>query len=144
MNTQSSVLVKLLSSMAFLGFLSGAAASDEGAADSSASSRHGPPLEVIPVEIYDPHGLVARGPHGKLVILAKGFSFTEGPAVDRRGNVFFTDQPNDKIFRWDAGTGQVTLFLEGTGRANGMHFDRDGNLIAAADLHVHQAGLKPE
>ena len=49
--------------------------------------------------------------------------------------MFFTDQPNDRIYRWDAGTGEVTLFLEGTGRANGMAFDADGNLIACADMH---------
>src|SRR3982751_4242192 len=78
-------------------------------------------------DIYDPLGLVSR--HGKLVTVAEGFSFTEGPAADRHGNVYFTDQPNDRIYRWDAGTGQVKLFLEGTGRANGMIFDRDGNLI---------------
>jgi gluconolactonase len=94
-----------------------------------------PPHEVIPVEIYDPLGLVSPGPRGQLVIMEDGFSFTEGPAVDRRGNVFFTDQPNDRIWRWDARSHQVTLFLEGTGRANGMAFDRDGNLIAAADMH---------
>jgi gluconolactonase len=94
-----------------------------------------PPHEVIPVEIYDPQGLVSRGPHGQLVIMEDGFSFTEGPAVDRRGNVFFTDQPNDRIWRWDARSHKVTLFLEGTGRSNGMAFDRDGNLIAAADMY---------
>ena len=85
-------------------------------------AKHRPPAEIIPSEIYDPLGLVSR--HGQLVSLAKGFGFTEGPAADRHGNVFFTDQPNDRIYRWDAGTGKVTLFLEGTGRANGMIFDR--------------------
>jgi gluconolactonase len=97
--------------------------------------RPHPPHEVIPVEIYDPQGLVSRGPRGQLVIMEDGFSFTEGPAVDRRGNVFFTDQPNDRIWRWDARSHKVTLFLEGTGRSNGMAFDRDGNLIAAADMY---------
>lgn len=86
-------------------------------------------------DIYDPLGLVSPGPHGRLVTLASGFGFTEGPAADRRGNVFFTDQPNDRIYRWDAGTGQIELFLEGAGRANGMEFDLQGNLIAAADMH---------
>jgi len=67
--------------------------------------------------------------------LGKGYSFTEGPAVDTFGNVFFTDQPNDKIYRWDARTDQITQFLDGTGRANGMAFDKDGNLITCSDLH---------
>ena len=74
-------------------------------------------------EIYDPLGLVSPGRRGELVTLEDGFSFTEGPAVDRRGNVYFTDQPNDRIHRWDARSGKVSLFLEGTGRANGMAFD---------------------
>jgi gluconolactonase len=85
--------------------------------------------------IFDPGGLVSPGAHGRLDTLQKGFSFTEGPAVDKHGNVFFTDQPNDRVYRWDAHTGQITVFLEGTGRANGMAFDKDGNLIACADMH---------
>ena len=85
--------------------------------------------------ITDPAGLVSPSQHGKLDTIKKGFSFTEGPAVDKHGNVFFTDQPNDKIYRWDAFTGAITTFLTGTGRANGMAFDKDGNLIACADMH---------
>ena len=83
--------------------------------------------------IDDPTGLVA--PFRVLDTLAKGFSFTEGPAVDKHGNIFFTDQPNDKIYRWDAAKGTITEFLSETGRSNGMAFDMDGNLIACADLH---------
>jgi gluconolactonase len=73
--------------------------------------------------------------NGTLDTIQKGFGFTEGPAVDKFGNVFFTDQPNDKIYRWDAATNKITLFLDGTGRSNGMEFDKDGNLIACADMH---------
>jgi gluconolactonase len=106
---------------------------------------HQPPLkgEVIPVEIYDPLGLVARGPQGQLHRLATGYGFTEGPAVDRHGNVFFTDQPNDRIYRWDADSGRIKLWLQGTGRANGMIFDRDGDLIAAADMYGELWKIRP-
>jgi gluconolactonase len=62
-------------------------------------------------------------------------TFTEGPAVDKFGNVFFTDQNHDKIYRWDATTGQVALWLTGAGRSNGMAFDKDGRLIGCADMH---------
>jgi len=62
-------------------------------------------------------------------------TFTEGPAVDKFGNVFFTDQNHDKIYRWDAATGAVTLWLTGAGRSNGMAFDKDGSLIGCADMH---------
>src|SRR5690349_9315049 len=42
--------------------------------------------------IFDPAGLVSPSQHGQLTTLGTGFSFTEGPAVDAHGNVFFTDQ----------------------------------------------------
>lgn len=78
-------------------------------------------------------GIIATD--AQLVNYGTGYSFTEGPAVDKNGNVFFTDQPNDIIYKWDAGTRVVSPFLEETGRANGMAFDKDGNLIACADMH---------
>lgn len=106
----------------------------------------GPPLtgEIIPVDIYDPLGLVAQGPQGQLHLLANGFSFTEGPAADCKGNVYFTDQPNDRIHRWDAKSGKISLWLQGTGRANGMIFDREGYLIAAADMHGELWKIRPD
>jgi gluconolactonase len=103
-----------------------------------------PPQKPSASGIYDPLGLVARGPQGRLVTIAEGFGFTEGPAADSRGNVYFTDQPNDRIHRWDARTGKVTLWLQGTGCANGMIFDRDDNLIAAADLHGELWKIRPD
>src|SRR5690348_6985357 len=81
--------------------------------------------QSLPGGIFDPAGLISPSQHGKLTTFGTGFGFTEGPAVDRHGNVYFTDQPNDRIYRWDAGTGKITLFLQGTGRANGMAFDAD-------------------
>ncbi len=39
-------------------------------------------------------------PGAKLEKLAGGFEFTEGPTCDAEGNVFFTDQPNDRILKW--------------------------------------------
>lgn len=63
-----------------------------------------------------------------------GYSFTEGPAVDPDGNVFFTDQPNDKILKWST-DGTISVYLEGGGRSNGLYFDNDGNLLSCADLN---------
>jgi sugar lactone lactonase YvrE len=39
-------------------------------------------------------------PGAEVEVLADGFSFTEGPAADSKGNVYFTDQPNDRIVIW--------------------------------------------
>ena len=71
-------------------------------------------------------------PGAMLVQVSKQFIFTEGPAVDKNGNIFFTDQPNDKIWEYDS-NGKLSLFMEKTGRANGMYFDSNGKLIACAD-----------
>jgi len=64
--------------------------------------------------------------------LADGFSFTEGPATDPEGNVFFTDQPNDRIMKWSY-DGELTTFLQPAGRSNGLFFDGKGFLFACAD-----------
>ncbi|HSA02424.1 MAG TPA: SMP-30/gluconolactonase/LRE family protein [Candidatus Paceibacterota bacterium] len=71
-------------------------------------------------------------PGAKLEKLADGFAFTEGPTADSAGNVFFTDQPNDRILKWSI-EGQLSTFLQPAGRANGMYFDANDNLIACAD-----------
>lgn len=68
-----------------------------------------------------------------LTLVADGYSFTEGPAVDADGNIFFTDQPNDRIVKWDATTNTVTDWMHPSGRSNGLYFDHDGNLISCAD-----------
>ena len=36
-----------------------------------------------------------------------GYAFTEGPAVAKDGSVYFTDQPNDRIYRWIAPNGDI-------------------------------------
>src|SRR6202042_2100926 len=65
-------------------------------------------------------------------LISKQFSFTEGPSVDKKGNVLFTDQPNNKI--WEYSTdGKLSLFLDNAGRSNGTYFDGKGNLITCAD-----------
>lgn len=64
--------------------------------------------------------------------LADGFSFTEGPAADKDGNVFFTDQPNDRIMLWSV-DGILTTFMQPSGRSNGLYFDGNGNLWSCAD-----------
>ncbi len=71
-------------------------------------------------------------PGAKLEKLAGDFQFTEGPTCDAGGNVFFTDQPDNRILKWSV-DGKLTTFLQPAGRANGMCFDAKGSLIACAD-----------
>jgi gluconolactonase len=71
-------------------------------------------------------------PGATLQKLAGDFAFTEGPASDGQGNVFFTDQPNDRIMKWSV-DGKLTTFMQPCGRSNGLTFDPEGNLWACAD-----------
>ncbi len=76
-------------------------------------------------------GVTAAGAEVKL--LADGFKFTEGPAADAEGHVYFTDQPNDRICKWSV-DGKLTDFMKPCGRSNGMFFDPQGNLWTCADM----------
>jgi gluconolactonase len=71
-------------------------------------------------------------PGASLVKLSDDFIFTEGPAADARGNVYFTDQPNDRIMVWDIKTG-LSVFMQPSGRSNGLFFDKEGYLWSCAD-----------
>lgn len=67
-----------------------------------------------------------------LKLVSSQFSFTEGPARDAAGNVFFTDQPNNKIWKYST-AGELSLFMDNAGRSNGLYFDTKGYLLACAD-----------
>jgi len=82
-------------------------------------------------------------PGATLKKLAAGFDFTEGPTCDAEGNVFFTDQPNNRILKWSV-DGRLSTFLQPAGRANGMYFDRAGHLIACADEKNELWSIAPD
>ncbi len=67
---------------------------------------------------------------GEPELLAEGFIFTEGPIADRRGNVYFSDIPNNRIHRWTL-DGELELFRANTMGANGLFFDSRQRLYAA-------------
>ena len=82
-------------------------------------------------------------PGAKLEKLAGDFKFTEGPTADKDGNVFFTDQPNNRIMKWSV-DGKLSTFMQPAGRANGMFFDAKGNLIACADEKMELWSITPD
>ncbi|MHC4156730.1 MAG: SMP-30/gluconolactonase/LRE family protein [Planctomycetota bacterium] len=75
--------------------------------------------------------LAIVAPEARVQKLAGGFRFTEGPTADATGNVFFTDIPNSRIHKWST-DGTLSTFLENSDRANGLFFDKTGNLLACA------------
>jgi gluconolactonase len=76
------------------------------------------------------HNLIAKG--AVLTKVSDQYSFTEGPAADKKGNIYFTDQPNNRIMKWSV-DGVLSVYMENAGRANGLYFDHEGNLLACAD-----------
>ncbi|MBI3465241.1 MAG: SMP-30/gluconolactonase/LRE family protein [Planctomycetes bacterium] len=69
------------------------------------------------------------GPAGPIVKLHTGFTFTEGPAADAEGNVYFTDVRANRIHRVTP-DGQLSTLLENSEGCNGLMFDNRGRLIA--------------
>ena len=70
--------------------------------------------------------------------------FTEGPTANAAGDVFFTDQPNDRILKWSAAGVVVATFLQPAGRSNGMCFNGRGHLIACADEKNELWSIAPD
>ncbi|MFW5755197.1 MAG: SMP-30/gluconolactonase/LRE family protein [Tangfeifania sp.] len=88
---------------------------------------------LIPVSCFaQKNEIVAR--NAEIEKAGTGYTFTEGPAVATDGRVFFTDQPNDRIYVWDESEG-ISLWLERTRRSNGMYFNDKDQLVVCADLH---------
>ncbi|WP_062125441.1 SMP-30/gluconolactonase/LRE family protein [Geofilum rubicundum] len=77
--------------------------------------------------------VVAEG--AQPILLSNQFTFTEGPATDKQGNVYFTDQPNNQIIKWTQEDNSFSVFTDSSHRSNGMYFDREGKLISCADLN---------
>ncbi|MFD2573736.1 SMP-30/gluconolactonase/LRE family protein [Spirosoma soli] len=81
-------------------------------------------------------------PGAQLQQISTQFTFTEGPAVDKNGAIYFTDQPNDKIWKYDT-DGKLSTFMDKTGRSNGLYFDKSGALIACADQNNELWSIDP-
>jgi gluconolactonase len=88
-----------------------------------------------------PRTLIANG--AKPEKLAGDFSFTEGPACDAAGNIFFTDQPNNRILKWSTDN-KLSVFGDAFGRANGLYFDHKGDLISCSDEKNELWSITPE
>ena len=73
------------------------------------------PVMLVVLGCTSAHGestLIAPG--AQVTKLADSFKFTEGPAADAKGNVYFTDQPNDRIMKWSV-DGKLSTFMQPAG-----------------------------
>ena len=63
--------------------------------------------------------------------LHTGCRWTEGPVYFPAGRyLVFSDIPNDRLLRWDETTGEVGVFRQPSGYANGHTRDRAGRLVS--------------
>jgi len=80
------------------------------------------------------------GPIGKVQRLHTDFAFTEGPAADGNGNLYFTDIPNNRIHKRDA-KGTLSVFAEPSGHCNGLMVVGDRLLACEMDGQLKQYDL---
>ncbi len=90
-------------------------------------------IPILLLFVFGPCSLAAAGPliakGAKLEQLASGFITVEGPLYDGRGSLYFTDIPNEHIWKLDVRTLKRTLFRNETGGANGLAYDSAGRLL---------------
>jgi gluconolactonase len=82
--------------------------------------------------------------HGPLQKLCTGFVYTEGPVCDAQGNLYFTDYKDGcgKIYRLDP-TGQLSVFVENSNRANGLKINAAGEIVAC-QMNGRVAAYSPD
>jgi gluconolactonase len=64
-------------------------------------------------------------------LVGEGYTFTEGPAANAQGELFFNDVGNSKTYRVTPAW-QAELWLEDSRRGDGQNFAPDGRLVAAS------------
>jgi gluconolactonase len=96
--------------------------------------------QIAGTTIRDTSPVVAAG--ATLQRISDEFKFTEGPVADKKGNIYFTDQPNDKIWKYDV-DGNLSVFMSAAGRSNGLDIDKRGNIISCADANNELWQISP-
>lgn len=86
-------------------------------------------------------GLVAPGrASAQAPEIATAVAFTEGPTVDRDGNVYFTEMVAQRIMKLSA-SGLLTTFREHSNNANGLLIDPQGRLVSCEGADSQRTGV---
>jgi gluconolactonase len=72
--------------------------------------------------------------------VATTVAFTEGPTVDREGNVYFSEMVSLRIMKLSA-TGVLSTFRESSNNANGLLIDPQGRLVACEGADSQRTGV---
>ncbi|HQU41638.1 MAG: gluconolactonase [Planctomycetia bacterium 21-64-5] len=69
------------------------------------------------------------GPKGEITKVRGGFQFTEGPAADKKGTIYFSDIPANRVYRLEP-DGKTSIFREPSNHTNGSMFNSRGELVS--------------
>lgn len=87
-------------------------------------------------------GWVLTGPvAGQQLEIATTVAFTEGPAADSEGNVYFTEMVSLRIMKL-AANGVLSTFRERSNNANGLLVDPQGRLVACEGADSQRTGVR--
>jgi gluconolactonase len=87
------------------------------------------------IGVMVPPSAVAQSPE-----IATAVAFTEGPAVDRDGNVYFSEMVTQRIMKLSV-NGVLTTFREHSNNANGLLIDPQGRLVACEGAESQRTGV---
>jgi len=93
---------------------------------------------VVDLGAYD---FVQAGTDWELI--GQGYKFADGAAADKAGNVFFTDRPNQKIYKIDL-DGKVSLWKDDSGGPVGMVFGPDGRMYVGESVAKQVVSYAPD
>src|SRR6266542_5598790 len=97
-------------------------------------------LDVLATAIAMITLVVPRLAVAQIPEVATAVAFTEGPTVDRDGNVYFTEMVAQRIMKLSA-RGVLSTFRENSNGANGLLIDPQGRLIACEGAESQRTGV---
>jgi sugar lactone lactonase YvrE len=75
-------------------------------------------------------------PNAKISRLYSGFRFADGGCCDSRGNFYFLDSMDKKIYRIDAATLKMSMIFESPYKINSIGFDTRDNIIVVGEYAI--------
>ena len=99
------------------------------------------PIQIVAKAIFLIYLMMPRSAAGQQPEIATMVAFTEGPAVDREGNVYFTDIINQRIMKLSTDV-VLSTYRENSNAANGLLIDPQGRLIACEGATFERPGVK--
>ncbi|MEJ2567823.1 MAG: SMP-30/gluconolactonase/LRE family protein, partial [candidate division WOR-3 bacterium] len=82
------------------------------------------------------------GPISPVKKVQGDFQFTEGPAWDMQGNLYFSDVSANKIYKMNK-DGGISVFIEPSGHANGLMFENKDKLLVC-QMDGQLVSINPE